>query len=220
MTPDENAERDENGEVKIPRVVMPDPDDPTWIPSRGRFWFAHLGMLLYNNFFTYQPFQFLRIGLLRLWGARIGKGTHILRGTTVNDIHGIMIGTDTSIGPRCVLDGRATYHRGKKRTVGLGIGSNVIIASDTHFLPGSHLMNHPDFIAVRSPTVIEDYVWITTRCLIEGGVVIGRGAVVAPSSTVRIDVPPLAVVAGSPAKVVGERESELKYQTFWRPWFQ
>jgi putative colanic acid biosynthesis acetyltransferase WcaF len=204
---------------EAPRIIHPDPDEPNWLPSRGRFWFAHLGMLIYNNLITYQPFQFIRINFLRLWGAQIGKGTHLLRGVNVNDIHGLKIGIDCSIGPRCVLDGRAVYRRGKNRAFGLTIGDHVIVASDTHFLPGLHLMNDPNFQAVRAPTVVEDYVWITTRCLIEGGLIIGRGAVVANSSTVRTDVAPMDVVAGSPAKVVGKRESDLTYQTFWRPWF-
>jgi acetyltransferase-like isoleucine patch superfamily enzyme len=81
-------------------------------------------------------------------------------------------------------------------------------------------MNDPDFTAVRAPTVVEDYVWIATRCLIEGGVVIGKGAVVANSSLVRKDVAPMDVVAGQPAKVIGKRESDLTYRTRWRPWFQ
>ena len=44
--------------------------------------------------------------------------------------------------------------------------------------------------------------WIGYGSLILSGVVIGDGAVVAAGSIVTHDVPPYAVVAGNPAKVI------------------
>ncbi|MCW2786130.1 MAG: Colanic acid biosynthesis acetyltransferase WcaF [Marmoricola sp.] len=200
------------------RVIRLDPDDPDALPNRWERAWAHLGILLYNNLITYQPFQWVRINTLRLFGASIGQRTHILRGTTVIDIHGLEIGSECSIGFRCLLDGRATVGRYRHRTRGLTIGNRVVIASDTHFLPGFH--DPSTFEGLRAPTLVEDYVWIATRCTIEGGVVLGRGAVVGNSTLVRKDVPSMAMVAGIPAKVIGTRESDLTYDTFWRPWFQ
>jgi len=51
-------------------------------------------------------------------------------------------------------------------------------------------------------------VWIGTEALVMGGVTIGDGAVVGAGAIVTKDVPPFAVVAGVPAKVIKYRFSE------------
>ena len=53
--------------------------------------------------------------------------------------------------------------------------------------------------------VIGDDVWIGTRAIILHGVTIGRGAVVAAGAVVTKDVPPYAIVAGVPARIVKYR---------------
>ncbi|MDT7570958.1 MAG: hypothetical protein QOE05_1132 [Actinomycetota bacterium] len=58
-----------------------------------------------------------------------------------------------------------------------------------------------------APVVIGDRVWVGTRAVILKGVTIGDGAVVAAGALVTKDVPPGAVVAGVPAKVVGRADS-------------
>ena len=52
------------------------------------------------------------------------------------------------------------------------------------------------------------------------GVRIGRGAVVAAGTVVTKDVPPHAFVGGVPAKVIGERTQDLRYELNWyQPFF-
>jgi tetrahydrodipicolinate N-acetyltransferase len=54
-----------------------------------------------------------------------------------------------------------------------------------------------------APVTIGDRVWVGTNALILKGVTIGDGAVIAAGAVVTKDVPAHAVVAGSPARVVG-----------------
>ena len=54
------------------------------------------------------------------------------------------------------------------------------------------------------PVTIGDKAWIGLNAIILKGVMIGEGAVVAAGSVVTHDVPPYAVVAGNPARVVRE----------------
>ena len=59
----------------------------------------------------------------------------------------------------------------------------------------------------KAPVVIGDRVWVGTRAVILKGVTIGDGAIVAAGAVVTKDVPPGAIVAGLPAKVVGRADS-------------
>ena len=90
------------------------------------------------------------------------------------------------------------------------IGNNVLIGSgclitDTDGHPidpeKRHAANYYDSV-VNSPVVIGDDVFIGARSIILKGVTIGQGAIVGAGSVVTKDVPPRAIVAGNPAKVV------------------
>lgn len=58
------------------------------------------------------------------------------------------------------------------------------------------------------PVVIEDDVWIGAKASVMPGVRLGRGAVVGTAAVVTKDVPPFAIVAGVPAKVVNTLDPE------------
>jgi acetyltransferase-like isoleucine patch superfamily enzyme len=170
----------------------------------------YIASLIYNSFVTHIPSHVLRQAYLRLFGATIGKDSAINRGTSVWDVEFLTIGDRTSIGFRCMLDCRA----------GIAIGDDVTIASDTHIIAGGHDHNHPDFLPVPDPVVIEDYVWIASRAMILPSH-IKRGAVVAAHSVVSKQVDELDIVGGVPAKVIGKRNPEaLKYSGKYRmPFF-
>lgn len=57
-------------------------------------------------------------------------------------------------------------------------------------------------------TVIGNDVWIGKRAIIKAGVKIGDGAVVGAGAVVTKDVPPYAIVAGVPAKIIKYRFDE------------
>jgi virginiamycin A acetyltransferase len=58
---------------------------------------------------------------------------------------------------------------------------------------------------IRGDTVVENDAWIGMEAVILPGVTIGDGAIVAARALVSHDVPPYAIVAGNPAKVVKMR---------------
>ena len=60
----------------------------------------------------------------------------------------------------------------------------------------------------RGDTVVGHDVWLGYSALVLPGVRIGHGAVVAAASVVARDVPPYAIVAGNPARVIRSRFSE------------
>ena len=169
----------------------------------------YLAGLFYNSVVTHIPFHAVRQGYLRLFGATIGEDSTIMRGTNVLDIEYLTIGNRTCIGFRCLLDCRG----------GLAIGDDVVIASDTHIVCAAHDLNHPDFVGIAIPVVIEDYVWIASRAMILPSH-IRRGAVVAAHAVVNRDVGELEIVGGVPAKIVGKRNPDaLKYSGKYKPPF-
>lgn len=56
--------------------------------------------------------------------------------------------------------------------------------------------------------IIGNDVWIGTRTILLGAITIGNGAVIGAGSVVTKDVPPYAIVAGNPAKVIRYRFTE------------
>ena len=55
--------------------------------------------------------------------------------------------------------------------------------------------------------VIEEDVWLGANVTLLSGVTIGRGAVIGASSVITKDVPPYAVVVGSPYKIIASKFS-------------
>ena len=129
----------------------------------------------------------------------------------------------------CVSVGRCTYgpidDEMTRRAGMLRIGSFCSIANGVKFIlsaehPMDHLLTYPvqelitrDGIDAQSKGDIrvDDDVWIGCGAMVLSGVHIHQGAVVAAGAIVTKDVPPYAIVAGVPAKVMGYRfEQELR----------
>jgi virginiamycin A acetyltransferase len=74
----------------------------------------------------------------------------------------------------------------------------------------------------RGDTVVGNDVWLGYQALVLPGVTIGHGAVVAAASVVAADVPPYAIVAGNPARVVrrrfGDEDVERLLRAAWWDW--
>lgn len=91
------------------------------------------------------------------------------------------------------------------------IGNNVSINSNVQLLTGSHDTYDSAWQLIKKPIVIKDFAWIAYNAIILPGVTIGTGAVIGAGAVVSKDVPDYAVVAGNPAKVVGQRCQKLAY---------
>lgn len=91
------------------------------------------------------------------------------------------------------------------------IGNFVAIAEDTLVYTQVHDYDHGKMLPFGSgftypETRIDNYAWIGMRCIILPGAHIGEGAIVQAGSVVMGKVPPCAIVAGNPAKVIGWRD--------------
>jgi acetyltransferase-like isoleucine patch superfamily enzyme len=112
--------------------------------------------------------------------------------------------------------------------VRIGLGSHPMGWLSTNpfsyfpLVPGLHVETPPfTYDWQAKPTELGHDVWIGARVMIPGGVKIGTGAVVAAGSIVTKDVPPYAVVAGNPARIVKQRfADELIADLLASNWWQ
>lgn len=68
----------------------------------------------------------------------------------------------------------------------------------------------PGSDTTRGDVIIGHDVWLGSQCMVLSGVTIGHGAVVAARAVVTRDVPPYAIVAGNPARIVRRRFGEAE----------
>jgi putative colanic acid biosynthesis acetyltransferase WcaF len=175
-------------------------------PSKGKL-VRGLGQILFNRYGTHLPSRHLRKWWLRGLGAALEPGCVIFAGTTVLGAERLHVGSHAQIGWRCVLDARG----------GLTIGHDAVIASDAQLIAGRHDFDDDDFPAYFDPITVGDHSWLATRCLVIGGVTIGRGAVVAAGAVVTRDVDEMTVVGGVPARVIRKRTGGLEYRNTFDP---
>jgi acetyltransferase-like isoleucine patch superfamily enzyme len=163
----------------------------------------------YNHFFSNLPGYPIRHWFLRtILGYSIGRDAAVHMGCFFTG-NTISIGNNSIVNRRCYLDGRGT----------LSIGNNVSIAPECYILTMTHDGQSSDFKPVRKTTRFEDFVWLGSRALILPGVLLGKGSVVGAGSIVTKDVAPFTIVAGSPARKIGERNPDLSYTLEYRPVF-
>lgn len=114
----------------------------------------------------------------------------------------IQLGARAHIGARCVLwagprDGKIIA--GDDLLLGPGV---LITAANYRFRDGSPVSEQS---MSEADVWIGDDVWIGAGATILPGAAIGHGAVIAAGAVVRCDVPARAIMAGVPARQVGQR---------------
>jgi 2,3,4,5-tetrahydropyridine-2,6-dicarboxylate N-acetyltransferase len=137
------------------------------------------------------------IPLLDLKGinARIEPGAIIRDQVSVGDGAVIMMGAIINIG--AVVGDRSMID------MGAVLGGRAQVGKDCHIGAGAVLAGVIEPPS-KSPVIIEDDVLVGANAVVLEGVKVGRGSVVAAGAVVISDVAPGMVVAGIPAKKIGE----------------
>lgn len=102
--------------------------------------------------------------------------------------------------------GEFTYVNAARSVV---IGRGVMLGPSCHVTDANHRIGRDRPIKgqgrVSMEVVIEDDVWVGAGAKILMGVTVGQGAVIGAGAVVTADIPPYAVAAGVPARVIGHR---------------
>jgi len=144
--------------------------------------------------------------LLRMFGARIGNNVHIHPSVRVFIPWNLSIGDWSSLGFETLV-----YSLGP-----VAIGSRVTISHGSHLCAGSHDFRDQAMPLLKLPITIDDDVWVCADAFIGPGVRISTGAVVGARGVVTKNVAPWTIVAGNPAREIGERKlnGDIESATF------
>lgn len=154
-------------------------------------WFV-IETLVINN--RLMPLSLVRAELLRLFGAKIGRNCRCPHAIRVKYPWNLEIGDNVWLGEDVWI-----YNQTR-----ISIGSNVCVSQGTFLTTGSHEVDSTMDLRV-APIVIEDGAWISSRCVIQMGVTIGRSAVVTPNSVVHKSLTEGLIYGGNPCRAIRER---------------
>lgn len=158
--------------------------------------------LLYNV--STLPSNHLRKYIYKALGAKIAPNVVFHFRTEIRFPFKLTIGKGSIIGDNALLDARNS----------LTIGENVNLSSNVSIYTEQHDHRDPLFrcFTDRKMSIeIDNRAWIGSNVIILPGVHIGEGAVCCAGCVVTKDVEPFTVVAGIPAKKVGDRPKNIIY---------
>jgi acetyltransferase-like isoleucine patch superfamily enzyme len=180
----------------------------------------------YNDWVGKFPSRRLREFYLKSWLGELGVKTGVQMGCLFLNGRKVFLGERNVINFGCLLDGRKFPIR---------TGSNVSIGPEATILTLGHDPRSATFEDRGGDVVIGDRVWIGYRAIVLPGVSIGEGAVVGAGAVVTKNVEPYTIVAGNPARKIGERAAAqeigdssskmgdrekqgFEYELDYRPW--
>lgn len=143
-----------------------------------------------------RPLFAWRVFLLRRFGAQIGADVRIYPSAHIRMPWNLRIDELATVGEEANLYSLGMIH----------IGARSMVSQGAHLCAGSHDHRDPRLPLLTPPITIGRDVWICAEAFIGPGVSIGDGCVVGARSVVVKDVPAWRIVAGNPARVIGERE--------------
>jgi acetyltransferase-like isoleucine patch superfamily enzyme len=162
-----------------------------------------------------EPGAFLCIGFAHFTptpaSMHLGRGAEVIVSGTAQILRGCRVfvndGGRLSLGSRTYVNDCSTLTCFEELSIGAGCSiswSTNILDTNIH-----EIIVEGEPRPRTAPVRIEDGVWIGTGATVLPGVVVGTGAVIAAGSVVTASVPPGALVAGNPARVVRD-------QVIWR----
>lgn len=130
--------------------------------------------------------------LLRIFGARVGRGVHIYPSTQITIPWNLDLGDSCAVG-----DGAILYALGP-----ITIGARATISQGAHLCAGTHDLTDPSRPLLKPPIHVCEDAWICADAFVGPGVRIGRGAIVGARAVAMRDVADETTVVGNPARVI------------------
>jgi len=141
------------------------------------------------------PVSSIKVRVLRLFGAKIGRGAYLKPGLKIKFPWYLSIGDNCWLGEDAWLD-NLTH---------VTIGSNVCISQGAYLCTGNHDWTTRNMKLFAQPIVLRDGSWVGARATLCPGTSLGTGAIVTAGSVASGAIPAYQIWAGNPARRVRDR---------------
>lgn len=142
-----------------------------------------------------QPFHGWRRFLLRLFGAKVGRGVYVAPSARI-----WYPGTVKLEDYCAIADHADLYSMGE-----IVVGRYAVVSKRAHICTGTHDINDEHFQLRIAPIHIGPKAWIAADAFVGPGVTVGEGAVLGAHSVTVKDLAPWSVYAGNPCRKIGTR---------------
>lgn len=137
-----------------------------------------------------------RKALLRLFGARLGRGGRLKPRLRITFPWRLAVGDHCWLGEGLWIDNLAP----------VSLGDRVCVSQEAFLCTGNHDYRSPGFDLRVKPIHVAGEAWIGARAVLAPGCRVGKGAVVGLAAVASGVVPAGAILRGNPAAVVGWRK--------------
>lgn len=141
------------------------------------------------------PLNNLKIVLLKLFGAQIGKGVIVKPGVNIKYPWKLSVGNNCWIGEKVWIDNLGN----------VCLKDNVCISQGALILSGNHNYKKTTFDLIVEDIMLESGVWIGANAVVCGGVVVQNHAVLSVGSVASNNLEPYSIYQGNPAKLIRKR---------------
>ena len=142
------------------------------------------------------PFNFVKVILLRFFGAKIGNNVIIKPVVNIKYPWNLSIGNHVWIGEEVWID----------NLVAVTIGDHVCISQGALLISGNHHFDKRSFDLIALPIQIEDGVWVCTKSIVHGGSHLCKNAVLLGGSSIKGILEENSINLGNPAIKIKERK--------------
>lgn len=171
--------------------------DNSWYDSGGnglkRFLWYFVNVMVLKN--RLNPMSWLKVWVLRLFGAKIGRGVVIKPGVNVKYPWLLVIGDNSWIGEDVWIDNLTQ----------VTIGSDCCVSQGAMLLCGNHNYRLTTFDLIVKPVTIRDGAWIGAKSVVCPGVTVGRESVLTVGSVATGDLEDGKIYQGVPAVIKSVR---------------
>lgn len=144
---------------------------------------------------SWNPFMGIKIVLLKMFGAKIGKGLVIKNNVCIKFPWKLTLGDNVWLGEGCWIDNLDK----------VTIGNNVCISQGALLLTGNHDYTSKSFDYRNAPIIVEDGAWIGAKAVVCPGVTVRSHAILTVASIVTKEMEAYGIYQGNPAKIIRKR---------------
>jgi putative colanic acid biosynthesis acetyltransferase WcaF len=138
----------------------------------------------------------LRCMILRMFGAKIGKGVYAKPGLRVKFPWYLEVGDYSWLGEDLWIDNLAPVK----------LEAHCCLSQGAYLCTGNHDWSSTNMRLFRLPITCKRGCWVGAKSVVCPGVVVGAGAIIAAGSVATKNVPEMEIHAGNPARFVRLRK--------------